>query len=142
MFGPISGRRHDAVILRQSGLVEIMRDRLPQFAIYGDPAYPLSSVLLRPFRGAAVASEAEAEFNTAMSSVRESVEWSFGAVTNLFQALSFSRKEKMMERPLAQSYQVATLLFNCRTCLREGNQISSYFAVDPPQLQDYLAQRH
>lgn len=125
-------------MLRASGLLDALRLRYPQFAIYGDPAYPLSSTLLRPFRGAAVLAEAELAFNASMSSVRESVEWGFGTITNTFQSLDFQRKEKMLERPLAQWYQVAAFLVNCRACLRGGNQISKYFGLNPPSLPVYL----
>lgn len=138
LWGPFIGRRHDVAMLRASGLLRVMQERYPQSALYGDPAYPLSSVMLRPFRGAAILQEAEQAFNVAMSSVRESVEWSFGMVTSTFQSLAFQRKEKMLERPLAQSYQVAAFLVNCRTCMRRRNQISDYFGMAPPSLLVYL----
>lgn len=138
VWGPFAGRRHDVAMLDASGLLEALRERFPTFGLYGDPAYPLSSVLFRPFRGA-VLSQVEEQFNTEMSSVRESVEWGFGMITNSFQSLSFTRKEKILERPLAQWYQVAALLMNCRACLRGSNQISSYFSLPPPSIEIYLA---
>jgi len=55
MFGPFEGRRHDAALLADSGLLTKL-DALPglangnKFALYGDPAYPLRSQLLCPFR--------------------------------------------------------------------------------------------
>jgi len=140
MWGPFPGRRHDVAMLRESGLLALLREVFPEFGIYGDPAYPLSFILVRPFRGAAVLPEAEASFNTEMSSVRESVEWGFGMLTNTWQSFSFTRKEKMLERPLALYYQVATLLMNCRTCMRGGNITSTYFNLAPPSLEQYLMQ--
>jgi hypothetical protein len=94
--------------------------------------------MLRPFGGAHVLAEEEEAFNTAMSSVRESVEWGFGMVTNIFQALAFTRKEKLLERPLSHYYQTEALLVNCRTSMRRTNQISKYFDLQPPTLEEYL----
>ena len=59
MFGPFEGRRHDAALLADSGLLtklDALPGRAPDgnaFALYGDPAYPLRPQLLCPFRGAA-----------------------------------------------------------------------------------------
>lgn len=138
VWGPFQGRRHDAALLHESGLLDLLRTRFSAYGLYGDPAYPLSSVLIRPFRGAKVLTEAEKAFNTSMSSVRESVEWGFGMITNMFQSLLFTRKQKLLESPLEQSYQVSAFLLNCRTCLRDGNQVSKYFSLKPPSLSEYL----
>jgi len=63
MFGPFEGRRHDAALLADSGLLTKL-DALPglavngnAFALYGDPAYPLRPQLLCPFRGAVLTAE-------------------------------------------------------------------------------------
>jgi hypothetical protein len=47
--------------------------------VYGDPAYPLRPQLQAPFRGAVLTDDMK-RFNTAMSSVRVSVEWLFGDI--------------------------------------------------------------
>ena len=49
--------------------------------IHGDPAYPLRPQLQRPFQSAQI-TPLQNEWNKAMSSVRVSVEWVFGDVTN------------------------------------------------------------
>ncbi|XP_022806314.1 uncharacterized protein LOC111343414 [Stylophora pistillata] len=93
LFGPVEGRRHDAGILADSKLL----DSLDQYAfntngdpvcLYGDPAYPIRVHLQVPFRQNAITPAMEA-FNSSMSSVRESVEWTFGDVSKSFKALDF-----------------------------------------------------
>ena len=54
LFGPIEGCRHDAGMLRESGLLgELKRVALDQagniMCIYGDPAYPLRPQLMCPY---------------------------------------------------------------------------------------------
>ncbi|KAM7311147.1 hypothetical protein ISCGN_008054 [Ixodes scapularis] len=79
--GPFPGHKHDAGILRISGLLDKM-EKLVQdqkYVIYGDPAYPLGRFLYKPHRGA-VLTQSEVNFNKAMSTVRQAVEWGFGKV--------------------------------------------------------------
>ncbi|KXJ17917.1 hypothetical protein AC249_AIPGENE21844 [Exaiptasia diaphana] len=79
LFGPVEGRRHDASMLRMSGVLE----QLPIYSlstagaplcIYGDPAYPLRVHLMAPYRSANITPNQDA-FNKSMSSVRVAVEW-------------------------------------------------------------------
>ena len=141
MFGPFEGRRHDAALLSDSGLLTKL-DALPRlvngkaFALYGDPAYPLRSQLLCPFRGAVLTAEQE-QFNKSMSSVRESVEWVFGKIITNFAFLDFKKNLKLLLQPVGKYYLVGTIFTNCHTCLY-GSQTSDYFNVQPPQLEDYF----
>ncbi|ETV67009.1 hypothetical protein H257_16701 [Aphanomyces astaci] len=57
----------------------------------------------------------EAEFNLCMSSVRESVEWSFHIIKSLSSFVSYDKKMKP-----------------------HGNQISMYFGLQPPDLNMYI----
>ena len=94
----LEGRRHDAGILADSKLL----DSLDQYAfntnvpvcLYGDPAYPIRVHLQVPFRQYAITPAMEA-FNSSMSSVRESVEWTFGDVVKSFKALDFKSNLKI-----------------------------------------------
>ncbi|KAH7943470.1 hypothetical protein HPB52_008776 [Rhipicephalus sanguineus] len=66
--GPYPGRRHDAGILRDSQLYEKLEALTldKEFVIYGDPAYPLRPLLMKPYGGAALTATQQA-FNSSMS---------------------------------------------------------------------------
>ena len=140
MYGPIEGRRHDAAMLAESGILqqleEFVDERGQPFYVYGDPAYPLRPQLMGPFKGAHLTPQEE-EFNKKMSKIRECVEWGFGDIVCQFAFVDFKKNLKLFLQPVAKYYLVATLLTNCRTCLY-GNQTSQYFGVDPPELEAYL----
>ena len=95
----LEGRRHDAGILADSKLL----DSVDHYAfntngdpgcLYGDPAYPIRVLLKVPFRQNAITPAMQA-FNNSMSSVRESVEWTFGDVVKSFKALDFKSNLKI-----------------------------------------------
>lgn len=138
MYGPLEGRRHDSGMLRESGLLEQIEQFMngpneQLYSLYGDPAYPLSPYLLRPFRGAQLTDD-ESSFNKAMSSCRESVEWGFCKIIQLFSFLDFRKNLKVLLQPVGKYYLVGAILTNCHTCLYDS-QISSYFDLQPPTLE-------
>lgn len=54
MFGPIEGRRHDAGMLRESGVEQQMQQHMTKangeiYSVYVDPAYPLYPYVTPPF---------------------------------------------------------------------------------------------
>ena len=57
--------------------------------IYGDPAYPHRPRLQGPFKGARL-TQNEKDWNSAMSSVRVSVEWIFKDIINYFKFLDLT----------------------------------------------------
>lgn len=83
--GPYPDHRHDAGILRESSLYQNLEKlvRGQAYVIYGDPAYPLRPLIMKPYGGAAL-SEAQREFNKGMSTVRQAVEWGFGKIVRDF----------------------------------------------------------
>lgn len=127
-----------AGILRDSHLYEKLEDLNGdhQFVLYGDPAYPLRPLLMKPYGGAKLTKEQE-DFNAAMSTVRQAVEWGFGKVISEFAFLDFKKNQKILLQAVPRMYRVAVLLTNCHACMY-GNQVSSYFGVNPPCLFDYL----
>ena len=141
MYGPIAGRRHDAYMLRVSGLenklATITKPDNSPYIIYGDPAYGLSRTILAPYRGCQLTTQ-QKDFNKAMSSVRVSVEWTLGKIVTYFSYLDFKRSNKVLLQPIGKYYLVAALLTNCHTCLY-GSQTSTFFGVDPPSLETYLS---
>ena len=141
MFGPLPGRHHDAFMLSVSGLLSkldsLTRQAGSPFVIYGDPAYPISSTILAPYKGSSLTAQQQ-QFNTEMSHVRVSVEWDFGKVLQYFSYLDFKRSNKILLQPIGKYYLVVTLLINCHTCLY-GSQTSTFFKTFPPSLEDYLS---
>ena len=141
LFGPIEGRRHDAALLANSGLLQSLQQHsvAPNgdvLCIYGDPAYPLRQQLQRPFGGANI-TPVQRHYNQAMSSVRVSVEWVFGDVINYFKFLDFKKNLKIQLSAVGKMYIVCSLLQNARSCLY-GSMTSKYFDCEPPLLLDYF----
>ena len=106
------------------------------YSLYGDPAYPLRPHLIGPFKGAAL-SEDEKAFNKRMSAVRISVEWIFGKIISLFAFLDYKKNNKLYLQPVGKYYLIGALLTNVHTCLY-GSETSTFFNIDPPELEDYL----
>ncbi|KAK9336652.1 hypothetical protein V1521DRAFT_386580, partial [Lipomyces starkeyi] len=75
-------------------------------------------------------------FNKSMSSVRQCVEWQFGAIVNTFAFLDFKKNLKLGLQPVGNYYLVGTLFRNILSCL-EPNQTACYFEVDPPTVHEY-----
>ena len=140
-WGPILGRRHDCTMLYQSGLqnqlATLMQHVGASFCVYGDPAYPLTVYFQRAFVNPAAGSHEE-DFNRRMSSVRIVVEWSFGIVTTLWTWVDLKRRQQLWLFPVARYYLCAVLLTNFHTCVRGGNNISYYFRLPPPALDEYI----
>ena len=141
MFGPVEGRRHDSTMLAISGFLERLRSKGETFKgkyIYGDPAYGCSDLVCCPFAFAEPGSR-QSEFNSSMSSVREAVEWSFGRLKSLWPTVAYDKKMKVRQFTIGRTFLVASLLTNCHCCLQpNGNQISMYFGVRPPTLEEYF----
>lgn len=139
-FGPIEGRRHDTTLLRLSGLLAFI-GRHPNIFnsryIYGDPAYGTSKYILSGFKDATLSAEQQ-EFNKLMSRVRQSVEWNFKVMKSLWAFITYKNLSKIRLSPVAKIVCVAMLLTNCHCCHEGGNQISKYFEIDPPTLEEYL----
>ncbi|PFX24965.1 Protein PRY1 [Stylophora pistillata] len=98
MYGPVEGRKHDAGMLADSGLLRILEHNAfsptsNPMALYGDPAYPLRVHLVVPYRATGITLQME-EFNKSMSNVRISVEWLFRDIVNYFKFVDFKKTKK------------------------------------------------
>ena len=139
--GPYEGRRHDATMLNESGLLRDLQavawanDGTP-LCLYGDPAYPLGIHLQAPFRNVHITPQM-ARFNERMSEVRVAVEWMFGCVSNYYKFIEFQKQLQIGLSPVGKLYLVCGILQNAHTCLY-GNIVSDYFGVDPPNLVTYF----
>ena len=141
LFGPVVGCRNDCELLRRSGvtaLFPLLNVGGVVYRIYGDGAYPNLTHLMRAFKAPTPGSW-QAVMNAAFALVRISVEWSFGMITNTFQAVDFRRWQRVFLTRPALQYQVATFLMNCISCLRGKNIISMQFNCAPPTLAEYLS---
>ena len=104
-------------------------------SIYGDLAYPLRVQLQAPYRNPNTPEMQN--FNRAMSTVRVSVEWLFGDITNYFRFVDFKKNLKIGMSCVGKTYLVCALFQNSLTCLY-GNMTAKYFDLDPPTLQEYF----
>lgn len=140
LLGPYPGRRHDAGIFRDSGFYRQLEDcatfENKSFIIYGDQAYGIRKLLISPYANRQL-NEQQQDFNIAMSSVRQAVEWGFGKIIIEFAFLDFKKNQKLLLQDIGQMYSVGGLWANCHTCLY-SNQTASYFHIDPPSLEEYL----
>lgn len=139
-MGPFEGRKHDAGILRESGLYGQLEEKtiFPEgnFVIYGDQAYGIRELILCPFPGRNLNPEQEM-FNNSMSSVREAVEWSFCKVVAEFAFIDFKKNQKLLLQDIKAMYKAATIFANCHTCLY-GSQTAQFFNINPIALEQYL----
>ena len=141
LCGPFEGKRHDSIMLNQSGLLDELR-RVAIYngqplCLYGDPAYPLGIHLQAPYKGNNLTPQMEL-YNKSMSEVRVAVELLFGDICNYFKFIDFKRQMKVNLSPVGKIYFVCALLENARTCLY-GNQVSEMFEIAPPSLNEYFS---
>ncbi|XP_050513787.1 uncharacterized protein LOC126889496 [Diabrotica virgifera virgifera] len=141
LHGAFMGRRHDAGILRESGLYNQLEEktRFPDgstFVLYGDQAYGIRELLLCPYPGQGV-NQLQQNFNASMSTVRQAVEWSFQKVIAEFAFLDFKKNQKLLLQDVEAMYKTATILTNCHTCLY-GSQSGQFFNMPSPTLEQYL----
>ncbi|ETW05777.1 hypothetical protein H310_03461 [Aphanomyces invadans] len=139
-FGPLEGSRHDVALLRVSKLQEFFEnssDIFDGYYIYGDPAYPISKWIVSGRKGNNL-DESKELFNCAMSRVRQGVEWNFGRLKSLWGFITYKMQQKIMLSNVGTVVLVARFLTNCNCCYNSGNHISTYFALVPPTLEEYL----
>lgn len=141
LAGPVVGRRHDWFLYMNSGLEEILPVVLniegERFCIWGDPGYNNRWFLETPFQGANL-SLAQKAFNTAISTVRITVEWAFEQVKLYWTSVDFKRKLKVREIPISLLYQTGVLLSNFHNCFHP-NQTSIYFSCPPISFEEYIS---
>lgn len=142
LFGPVSGNRHDAYLLKKSNLIPRVspaftgNDGAANFVIYGDPAYGLSNIIICPYKSAVLTPRQDA-FNSSMSSVRTAVEWGFGLVVNNWAFVDFPKNNKILLSAVGTQYAVAVLLTNLQSCLYP-NAASQKYRVAPPSVRACL----
>ena len=141
LSGSYEGRRHDSTMLHESRLLNDLRrfswyNNQP-LCIYGQPAYQLSVHLQARYRQAQNHQDT-INYNKAMGEVRVTVEWLFGNIKNYFKFIDFKKETKLSLSPVGKVYAVCALFQNARTCLY-GNQVSTFFGMEPISLQEYFS---
>jgi hypothetical protein len=117
-------------------LVRITDNQNKQMAIFGDKAYPFRSYLWVPCKKTLLTAE-ESAFNNYMKPVRECVEWGFGKLGKLFAFTDFGKNQKIFLQSVGKHFMVSALLCNAHSCVY-GSQISQYYNLDPPSLEEYF----
>lgn len=141
--GAYQGRRHDAAVLRESGLLDQLQQYTvfpdQEFVLYGDEGYGLMNLLIRPYSRHEINQNPQRQiFNNAMRAMRITVEWGFGKIIQIFAFLDYRKNQKLLLQDVSSMYTVAVLLTNCHTCLY-GSNTGNYFNVNAPELEIYLA---
>ena len=98
LYGPVEGKRHDSSMLAESSLYNQLV--LYSRATNGDPHRPQ---LQSPFKGARL-TQNEMDWNSAMSSVRVSVEWVFKDIINYCKFLDFKKNLKVQLSAVGKMY--------------------------------------
>ncbi|CAN0042490.1 unnamed protein product [Sphacelaria rigidula] len=148
LWGLLNGCQHDKRMLELSGLMSFVECRVydadgSPYCLYGDPAYGQSEHLCTPFApevGAGELSEEMKAFKKSMSRCRVTVEWCFKEATNKCAFIDRTRQRKSLLIPVGTHYRVCVcvMLSNLHSCLNGGNEISQFFGVSPPALDEYL----
>lgn len=119
--GLYKGRRHDATMLNESGLLRDLQavvwanDGTP-LCLYGDPVYPLGIHLQAPFRNVHITPQM-ARFNERMSEVRIAVEWMFGCVSNYYKFIEFQKQLQIGLSPVGKLYLVGFFKMPTHACM-------------------------
>ena len=109
-----------------------------QYFLYEDAAYTLREYLQVAFPRA-VATDGQRVYGALMRAVREAVEWTYRDLKQMWSSQDFKRQPKIRKCPIALLYKAAGLLWNIKTCLHQGGQVSTYFDCQSPTLERYLS---
>jgi len=133
IYGPTSVRRNDLTLLDKSDIEQKLRDLFEDgdhiFKIFGDSAYIVSDVM----------DTHESLQGRGMSSVRETIEWSYKDVKVLWKYCDYKHILQMRRQPVAKIFFVCLLLRNVIVTLH-GSQASDYLNMIPPTLEEWTSQ--
>ena len=145
LHGAYTAKRHDARVLRESGLLEALQQLMPVdddgddpiYYLYGDLAYEHRHHLFSGYRNAAP-NTPQSRFNKEMSKVRIVVEWGYSTITRRWQFLDFIREMKILKVPVGQYYSNCAFLTNILNCFY-GGAINKYFDSERMSIEKYLS---
>ena len=111
--------------------------------MYSDAAFRSQDFVLRPYKKhrATQLTPTQKELNQWLSTKRIIVEHGFGVVKINFKLLSL-RTSLLTRLSLIGLYMlVLAFIYNYRTCMRGGNQISTMFNLSPLSVEEYISGR-
>jgi hypothetical protein len=73
-----------------------------------------------------------------MCRLRQSIEWIFGVMKNLWPFVVYSKKNKVFLSPVGSIMNVGALLTNVHTCWKGGSIVSDFFEYEPRSMEEYL----
>ena len=154
LHGPEAGRHHDSWCIDESGWFRPLRDLDAQLrgenyrrdgharigaAILGDSAFPRTQGLMAMYKEPELNGRPRRQlFQQKMKSARGEIEHWFAHVILNWRHLANELEMKMQSRPVFSYVWACSLMSNCLTAARGGNQISAKFSVPPPTLMEYL----
>jgi hypothetical protein len=119
-------------------IFSVLHTGFPRLKVYADKIFNTDAIVTAAYslRHGPVAGWMHA-VNAVMSPIRVAVEWAIGRISYLFKFTGY--RQKLQESQVIQAYVVSAFLTNCRTALY-GAQECLYFDIEPPTIEDYLAQ--
>ena len=140
--GPYLGPVADPQCMRESGILQTLEKmsnfyEFP-FGLYGDPAYPASPFMYKPFGGTAQVSAAQRVFNYIGARMRVSVEWFFLDLQQYWATLCHFKLFRVHAMPIPRYMRAAVFFTNCIAC-HYPNRVEKYFNCAPPTLYCYFA---
>ena len=130
VFGPLPCRRNDLFSLRESNILELMADvqinEPIKYKIFGDSAYYNNEYIgVGDGRG--------------MSSVRETIEWSYKDVKTLWKFCDYKHVLQLRKQPVGKIFFVCMMMRNIYVTLN-ASQINTYLDMLPPSLENWTSQ--
>lgn len=124
--GAISARNNDVINLRESDILNILRNLQEGspvlYTIHGDGAYDLPH---RMITGGPLV-------------VRVTCEWEFGDLKQLFSAIDFEKMLRLRENHVSSIIFASMWFFNAHVAMN-GNNTSNYFDLLPPTIEEWMA---
>ena len=113
--GPVSCRHNDNWTLAKSGVMELLettqKNKPMKYVTYGDSAYWPEEYLRSRHREDTLTDRQILE-NNCMSKCRQSIEWDYGQVGNLWKTVTFRKGLKLREQPVRDKITTCFLLTN------------------------------
>lgn len=146
VYGPSSSRQNDITVLHRSGINALLMNvhhrngwnaNRRGYCMYGDSIYPYLEHLKSKIPGALTLCQRST--NLALNAARESIEWHYGEVNQLFPFSTYKCRMQLRKMPVGDITWVCFFLRNCLVCLGGGNKTSKTFNCFPPSFENYVS---